>query len=213
MIEMNLEQANGRDNLFLPVSNVMLAEVMAEARQLAHRFPGILERITGDQDRTALAKKGLRCEQQAWVRRQTEPLPGMDSVVSPQVVVGALQQGRSRMGPETTLVFFIIAHYFSSIYSGTAVERLLDSLSVYRFLSEKGLRMPGLRTIGDNVNAISLDTRRYILQCQTKLAIAEELEDFREVCGDSTSCEANTRWPTDSGLIYRLLSRVFRDSH
>jgi len=45
------------------------------------------------------------------VRRQTEPLPGMDSVVSPQVVVGALQQGRSRMGPETTLVFFIIAHY------------------------------------------------------------------------------------------------------
>jgi len=58
MIEMNLEQANSRDNLFLPVSNVMLAEVMAEARQLAHRFPGILERITGDQDRTGQRRRG-----------------------------------------------------------------------------------------------------------------------------------------------------------
>jgi hypothetical protein len=45
-----------------------------------------------------------------------------------------------------------------------------------------------------------------------QLAIAEELDDFREVYGDSTACEANSRWPTDSGLIYRLLSRTFRDS-
>ncbi|NQT20800.1 MAG: transposase [Planctomycetes bacterium] len=44
------------------------------------------------------------------------------------------------------------------------------------------------------------------------LVIAEELDDFLEVCGDSTSCQANTCWPPDSSLIYRLLARVFRDS-
>ena len=199
-------------NLFLPVSDVMLADVVTEARHLGARFADILQKISADQDRAALEKKQLRCEQEAWNAQRTGPLPGLESVAPAQVVAGALQQGRPRMDAEATLVFFTISHYFGSIYSGTAVERLLDSLSVYQFLGEKGIKMPGPRTIGDNVNAISLDTRRYILQCQAQLALAEELDDFLEVCGDSTSSQANTRWPTDSGLIHRLLDRVFRDS-
>ena len=105
MIKMKLEQGNSQVNLFLPVSNVMLAEVIDETRQLSRRFPEILGRIIKDQDRATLAKKGLRCEQQAWIRRQTQPLPGIDIVVSPQVVAGALQQGWPRMDPETALVF------------------------------------------------------------------------------------------------------------
>jgi len=212
MANANVEPTNTQGNLFLPVSDVMLVEVIAEARELARRFPEILQRIDGDQDRVALDKKQLRCEQLAWVQRQAEPLPGMETVASSAVVAGALQQGRTRMDPEAAMVFFTIANYFNSVYSGMAAERLLDSLSVYQFLGQKGIKMPGLRTIGDNVNAISLETRRYILQCQAALAITEELDDFREVCGDSTSCEANTRWPTDSGLILRLLDRVLRDS-
>jgi len=190
----------------------MLAEVIDEVRRLAVRFPEILTRIAADQDRVALAKKQLRLEQQAWVRERSAALPGLEAACSAPNAVTTLGQGRPRMDPETALVLFAISHYFCSIYSGTAVERLLDSLSVYRFLGEKGINMPGLRTIGDNVNAISWETRRYILQCQTQQALREELDDFREICGDSTSCEANTRWPTDSGLILRLLGRVFRDS-
>jgi len=207
-----IEDPKHQGNLFLPVSDVMLADVIEEARHLGVRFPGILRKISEDQDEAALEKKQLRCDQQAWITRRTEPLPGLENVAPAKAMAGALQQGRPRMDPETTLAFFTISHYFNSIYSGTAVERLLDSLSVCQFLGEKGIKMPGVRTIGDNVNAISLDTRRHILQCQAQLAIAEELDDFLEVCGDSTSCQANTRWPTDSGLIHRLLDRAFRDS-
>jgi hypothetical protein len=212
MAKENVERAHRQGNLFLPVSDVMLAEVIDAARELGFRFPEILRQIAADQDRLGLEKKRLRVEHRAWVREQTAPLPGMQHIGSREIVAGELQPGRPRMDPESVLVFLSIAHYFNSIYCGTAVERLLDSLSVYRFLGEKAMKMPGLRTIGDNVNAVSLDTRRHILQCQAQLVLSEELDDLREVCGDSTSCEANTRWPTDSGLIYRLLSRLFRDS-
>jgi IS5 family transposase len=210
--EVKVEAKDGGDNLFLPVSDVTLAGVIGEARNLARQFPEVLKSIAADQDRVALAKKKLRCEQKAWSERMTEPLPGMEEFASAEVTAGALGQGRPRMDPEVVLVFFVIAHYFTSVYSGVAAERLLDSLSVYRFLAGKGIAMPGLRTIGDNVNAVSTETRRRILQCQMTLAAKEELDDFGEICGDSTSCAANTRWPTDSGLIYRLISRVFRDS-
>ena len=41
MTEVNVEQTNGRSNLFLSIYDVMLAEVIDEARQLGVRFPGI----------------------------------------------------------------------------------------------------------------------------------------------------------------------------
>ena len=105
----------------------------------------------------------------------------------------------------------MISHYFHSVYSAEAADRLLDSMSVHGFLVEQGLRMPGLRTIGDNVNLVSEETLQLILRCQLQLAFVEGLDEFQEICGDSTSCAANTQHPTDSGLIHRLLERVHRN--
>ena len=78
MAEMNVEQVGSQGNLFLPVSDAMLAEVIDEARKMGRLFPEILERISEDQDRVGLKKKQLRWEQQAWIQRQTEPLPGIE---------------------------------------------------------------------------------------------------------------------------------------
>ena len=64
----------------------------------------------------------------------------------------------------------MISHYFHSVYSAEAADRLLDSMSVHGFLVEQGLRMPGLRTIGDNVNLVSEETLQLILRCQLQLA-------------------------------------------
>ena len=212
MAEIRVEKSCAESNLFVPVSDIMLAEVIDTARVLACRYPGILERIESDQDHLALQKKQLWRKQQAWVRSRTGTLPGFETFASARIVAGALQGGRPRMDSETALVFLVISQYFNAIYSDTAVERLLDSLSVYRLLAVKGIRMPVRRTIGDNANAVSLETPQYILQSQARVAVVDELDDFREVFGDSTSCAANTRWPTDSGLILRLLRRTFRNS-
>jgi hypothetical protein len=211
MPEIRIDQHTRQGNLFLPVSDVMLSEVIDETRKLAVRDPKILSGIKRDQDRVALEKKQLRLGEREWSRARTDCLPGLESSAPPSPVARELGTGRPRMDPECVLVFFVISHYFCSVYSSTAVERLLDSLSVYHFLSEKGIVMPGMRTIGDNVNAISAETRRLILQCQMQLVLDERLDDFQEVCGDSTACAANTRWPTDSSLILRLAERVLRE--
>ena len=211
MAETKVESPVLVGNLFVPVSDVMLSEVIDVARSLGASCPEILRAIRGDQDRLALERKRVRVEEREWELARTETLPGFDAPTPSACFSTGLGTGRSRMDPETVLVFLVISEHFCSIYSGTAVERLLDSLSVYRFLEEKGLKMPGLRTIGDNVNAVGAETRTKILQCQLKLALTEGLDDFNEVCGDSTACSANTRWPTDSSLILRLLARVHRE--
>lgn len=210
MAKEKIEVPEEQGNLFLPVSDVVLAEIVEEAAALGRRFPGIVTRIQADQDAIGLAKKQMRVAHDTWVAAQTEPLPGLADPVPEEVTVSSFGVGRPRMQPESVLVFFVIAHYFNSVYSQTAVERLFDSLTIYRYLGQRGLRMPGVRTIGDNINALSTETRRFILQCQLQVAKAEELDDFHEVCGDSKAVEANTRWPTDSGLMFRLLRRVFR---
>ncbi len=210
MAQEKIEHQKEQGNLFLPVSDVVLAEIVEEAVALGCRFPEIGTRIRADQDGIGLAKKQMRAAHDAWVAAQTESLPGLAELMPGDVTVSVLEVGRPRMHSETVLVFFVISHYFNSVYSQVAMERLFDSLTIYRYLGQRGLRMPGVRTIGDNVNAVSAETRRFILQCQLQMAREDELDDFLEICGDSTSVEANTQWPTDSGLILRLLRRVFR---
>jgi hypothetical protein len=211
MATTKVEPCGAEDNLLLAVPAVLLAEIVSEAVDLGRRYPEILESIRADQDRAGMAKKQLRCEQQAWLARQTPALPRLETTVEGPVVAAPLHGGRPRMAPETVLVFLVVSHYFHSVYSATASERLLDSLSLHAFLQDRGLRLPGLRTIGDNVNLVGAETRGLILRCQLQLAAAEGLDDFSEVCGDSTACAANTKHPTDSGLMLRLLDRVFRN--
>ena len=48
-----------------------------------------------------------------------------------------------------------------------------------------------------------------ILAAQLTLALDEGLDDFSRYFQDSTAVEANSRWPTDSGLLNRALHRAF----
>jgi len=129
-----IEVSEEQGNLFLPVSDVVLAEIVEEAAALGRRFSGIVTRIQADQDAIGLAKKQMRVAHDTWVAAQTEPLPGLADSLPEEVTVSSLRVGRPRMQPETVLVFFVIAHYFNSVYSQTAIERLFDSLTIYRYL-------------------------------------------------------------------------------
>lgn len=113
--------------------------------------------------------------------------------------------------PDALLTLLVISHYFHSAYSQEAAERSLHSMSVHGFLVEHGLRMPGLRPIGDNVTLVREETLQLILRCQLQLALAKGLDQFQKICGDRKSCAANTQHPTDSGLIHWLLGRVPRN--
>ena len=72
--------------------------------------------------------------------------------------------------------------------------------------------MPGATTILENVNAISNETRQHILNAQMELVLKEGLDDFDTILLDSTSVEANSGWPTDSGILLALLRRTYHYS-
>lgn len=212
MAETTVDADRGLRNLFSPVSCGMLAELLRLADELDTAFPEIRQRIEADQDRLGLERKQARVEQYMWEQSRTPCLEGLGRYIPSVVEVRDLKRGRPRMPADVAFRFLLIENYFCSVYSQVSVERLWDSLTVYEYLWERGVKMPGLRTIGDNVNSISADTRRYILECQSQLAKHEELDDFLELYGDSTSVEANSRWPTDSGLIWHLVARAFEHS-
>jgi hypothetical protein len=99
------------------------------------------------------------------------------------------------MKPEVVPTFLIISEYFQSIYSKEAVERLLDSITVYAVLAQHDIKMPGHRTIGDNINALSCATRRFIMECHLAVVQEEKLDDFSMLVGDSTAVATDRLWP------------------
>jgi hypothetical protein len=63
----------------------------------------------------------------------------------------------------------------------------VDSLTIHNYLTDRGLSVPGARTTGDNVNALSEETPRLILRCQLMLLrygvfIAQSQEGTRKIC-------------------------------
>ena len=175
------------DNLFLPVPVVMLAELISEAVELGQAYPEILRSIEADQDRLGLAKKQLRAECADWRLRQTPALPGMGGEPRSPLVGSPLSGGRPRMSASAVLTFLVVSHHFQSVYTQEGAERLVDSLTIHNYLMDTGLSLPGARTTGDNVNALSEKTLGLILRCQLQLVQAEGLDAFETLCGDSTA--------------------------
>ena len=204
------ETAQGK--LFPVIPSAFLAEILDEGLRLVGKHPKILRMIESDQDLKALEKKKARLEEKAWRARQTPAFEGFKGMDDIRVEATTLKIGRPRMSPVTAFLFLLVSEHIQSIYGKAAVDRLLDSRTVEGFLLMRGLPMPGLRTIGDNVNAISEGTRAYILKCQIAEIRGEGLDNFLELHGDSTHVAANTAFPTDSFLIRKLLDRVWRDS-
>ena len=71
------------------------------------------------------------------------------------------------------------------------------------------MKIPASTTILENINCLSRETRDLIMRCQLADILDNGLDDFSYALFDSTSVAASTCWPTDAGVIYRLLERVY----
>ena len=198
------------DNLFLPIPDCDTRNLLEEALKLLDFEPQILTRIETDQDHLAKKKKRLRKEDKRYMESMTLPLPEID-LDAPPIVADELEleEGRPRMDPEVVFMFMTLRGYYASLCSRKAIDRLRDSLVVNSCLQSRGLTLPGVSTIIDNLNAISNKTRDFILASQLKMILSEELDDFDTIIGDSTAVKANSCWPTDAGVLVKLLNRAF----
>ena len=200
--------------LFWLAPDSELKQVVDTALDLVRRTPAILTRIDEDQDVLGLAKKQRRQIDARWQASFTDCFPGLTLPEPPDLEARGLllEQGRPRMPAEVVYLFFTLQGYLGSITDRRARDQLLESHTLNVYLQSRGLRLPGWTTILENVNALSVETRSFILDAQLAMILEDELDDFSAIIVDSTAAKANSAWPTDGRMILGLLRRAYRAS-
>jgi len=199
-------------NLILPVPETDFRDFLDEVDELTRFAPEIMEAIKKDLDANARAKKKLRLADRKFAESRTADLPDLH-VEEAELLADALEigTGRPRMPAKLVYLFLMVRGFLGgSLASKTSRRFLRESMSLYGYLERRGLTMPGVTTIVENVNLVSETTRDFIFDKQIKFVLKEELDDFRKLTIDSTSVKANSCWPTDARILTGLLMRVNR---
>lgn len=186
-----------------------LSRLLAEVFALAAAEPQLLAMIDRDRDAAALLKKRARLEDAAWYEARGKPLPGF-AVDEGDAWAGGMElgAGRPRMPATAVLLFIVLRGYLGGFKDRKAAMTLQESMTVQICMMDLGyVALPGASTIIDNANAVSVATHEAIVDAQIRQALREKLDDFKKLTGDSTDVEANSAWPTDSGLIMGLALR------
>ena len=142
--------------LFLPVPDTDFRDYLDEVDELVRFAPEIITVIEGDLDAHAREKKKLRLADREFFESRTEDLPGLD-IEDGELLSNELRLavGRPRMPSETVYVFLMMRGFFGSLSTKQSRRFLRETMSLYGFLEQRGLMMPGVSTILDNLNVIS----------------------------------------------------------
>jgi len=188
------------------------ASFVKECLYLWNKYPEIGSAIRKDLDDYAKAKKFARLEDKQYELNLSSSLPDFDELclVPESPAALALAQGCPRMPEVLVFIFLQLRGFWGSVSDQTAIDRMQESATLSIILTNLDKKMPGRSTIHENINKISNQTRELILECQLADTLEMGLDDFQKVFIDSTSVEASNCWPTDAGVIRRLLQRVIR---
>jgi hypothetical protein len=206
-----IEQNISVCNLIIPVPDTDFRDFLEEVDRMAKFAPEIITAIEADMDNYAREKKSLRIADRKFLESRMSDLPGLQIMESNILARElSLAVGRPRMPGYAVFVFLMIRGFLGSLTTKPSRRFLRESMSLYAFLQDRGLGMPAMTTILENVNLVSHSTRDMILGRQIALIIGEELDDFNNLTVDSTAVKANSSWPTDSRILTALLSRADR---
>lgn len=199
---------NNYFNLFLEVPDTDLAKIIEEAQNTGVIYDLIYQQIEKDLDRKGLQKKKERALDQKYIDRQTGNLSDELGDSEPEYNPKNLKIGRPRITAEEVFIFICLRGYFDSVTDKEAVERMIESQSLYIYYTNRNKKMPRPKTINENLNCISIETLEFIHQCQLNQFFNEGLDDFNYAVFDSTSVSASSSWPTDAAVLYRLFRRA-----
>lgn len=196
--------------LFFTPPDVELREILDVAAEIYNASPQIEAAILNDQEQAAVEKRKLRDADQRWHRARAGSTPELfPRPESEKPGDRPLGIGCPRMSPSLVFVLLTCRGRWGSVTDHLAQERLHDSITLQSFLDAHGLRLPARSTIHENLNVVSEETLELILTAELRRACDEGLDDFSRYFLDSTGVEANSRWPTDSGTLSRVLHRAF----
>lgn len=186
-----------------------MARLVAEVDRMARLAPELLTMIDADLDAYGLDKKRAREADRLWRESQNQALPGFDVTTRDGADrCDALLTGRPRMPAQLVLLFLVLRGYLGGFKNRKVASLMADSMTLRIYLQASGWTLPAESTLIDNVNAVSNQSREKILDMQIRHAKEAALDDFKKLTCDSTAVDANSRWPTESGIIAALLRRI-----
>lgn len=179
-------------NLFLTVPDTDFRNFLSEVDDLVRFAPEIITAVEADLDLHARKKKSLRLADRRFFESQTQDIPCLEiEACEVQIKDLSLAPGRHRMPAKAVYMFLMMRGFLGSISTQQSVRFLHESISVYVWLQGIGLEMPGVSTILENINAVSLTTRELIFNRQIARILGEELDAFQKQTIDSTSVKAS----------------------
>jgi hypothetical protein len=117
--------------------------------ELSRHAPGIIEAIEKDLDANAHAKKMLRIEDRKFFENLTSDLPELH-VAETELLADELEigVGRPRMSAEMVYLFLMIRGFLGGSLASKPSRRFLrESMSLYAYLENRDLPIPGVSTI------------------------------------------------------------------
>lgn len=194
----------------LPDSN--LANFIKELFHLWVKYPEIQASIVLDLNIYAKEKKIVRLKDKQYELNKMESLPGFtnSSLVPDSLHRLTLEVGAPRTPEILVFIFMQLRGYWGSVSDAKSTDNMAESITLNTILQNIGMKLPGRSTIIENINAVSNDTRELFFECQLADVLDMGLDDFKQMMIDSTSVEANNQWPTDAGVMVRLMERVVR---
>jgi len=202
--------SQAENHLLCTPTDTKMAKVLKEATELVGKFPEIIIRIKNDQVTHGKQEKLPRVLDKRWESEQTLPLLLEDILPQTDVDFTAadleLQVGCPRLKPEVIYLFIALRGCYGSVCSQSSWDRFSDSMTLRYYLEPYMDRLPGRITVLENLNAISNDTKSFIVDCQLQSILDSGLDDFRKQTIDSTSVQANSAWPTEVRLIRSFLN-------
>ncbi len=200
--------------LLLAPTDTKMAKVLEKAMELVRKYPEIIERIKQDQELDAKKSKLPRVLDKLWEEDQTLPLPLEVILANERGDLVAedleLKVGHPRLKAEVVYLFMALRGCYGSVCSQNSWDRFSDSMTLRYYLDRYMSRIPGRTTVLENLNAVSEDTRSFIINCQLAHVLDLGLDDFLKQTIDSTSVDANSAWPTELHLIQSFLNDAYR---
>ena len=216
------QQLTGRrmkNSLLSPICNMVqalpdskLADFTKELLHLWVKYPEIQASIVLDLNIYAKQKKLIRLKDREYELNQIDSLPGFDDckLVPESANSLTLDVGAPRTPEILIFLFMQLRGYWGSVSDAQAMDNIVESITMNTILQNLSAKLPGRSTIIENINAVTNETREILFECQLADVLEMKLDDFKVMLIDSTSVEANNRWPTDAGVIVRLMERVIR---
>jgi len=193
-----------------------LRDIVLETFRLIDFDTTICKRVETDLDNAALAAKkrrGVASAERAAGTPFLAGLLGWTVADAEELAIDKLELARGRprnLDGEAALVLAVCRAHLDSLTSRQAVDRIRDSIAVNAYFTGRGRGMPSRSAMHAWINAIAEDSYEYIFTAHLRMVRGEGLDDLSRVSADSFSVQADTAWPTDSGMILKLLSRAWR---